>query len=255
MPELVELNEDSHRELRIREGSAVQIAANQHVINIRASELPQAVTDFPVFFTRDPNSGDFSASIVTSFEAGQNLFVADGAWNGLFVPSSMQTYPLFLMKSESNERGYTVGIDESNAALSTTEGQRLFEDGGKATLFLSDLTRRLQAGAEADVQTVYFIDALRKLELLKPVDLLVHYADDAVQTIRGLLTIDEERLKSLPAERVQELHAQGYLVLIHAVLISIFQLNGLIRRQGSKAELKPVKSVKLQVARDVSAAE
>lgn len=255
MPELVELNEEAHRDLRIREGSAVEIAANQHVINIRATELPQAVTDFPVFFTRDPNSGDFSASIVTSFEAGQNLYVTDGEWNGLFLPSSMHTYPLFLMKSEKDDRGYTVGIDEANAALSTAEGQRLFEESGKATLFLSDLTRRLQAGAEADVQTVYFIEALQKLELLKPVDLLVHYADDAVQTIRGLLTIDEERLKSLSSEQLQELHTQGYLVLIHAVLISIFQLNALIRRQASKPDLKPVKSVKLQVARDVSAAE
>ncbi|MEM7502936.1 MAG: SapC family protein [Pseudomonadota bacterium] len=255
MPELVELDEQAHRDLRIREGSAIQIAANQHVINIRASELPQAVTDFPVFFTRDPNSGDFSASIVTSFDAGQNLYVANGEWNAIFMPSSMQTYPLFLMKSPTDERGYTVGIDEANSAFSTTEGQPLFEEAGKATLFLSDMTRRLQAGAEADVQTLYFIEALQKLELLKPVDVLVHYADDAVQTIRGLLTIDEERLKSLPSERVQELYTQGYLVLIHAVLISIYQLNGLIRRQGLNAELKPVKSVKLQVARDVSASE
>ena len=119
MPELVELDEQAHRDLRIRAGSAIQIAANQHVINIRANELPQAVTDFPVFFTRDPNSGDFSASIVTSFDAGQNLSVANGEWTAIFMPSSMQTYPLFLMKSATDERGYTVGIDETNPAFST----------------------------------------------------------------------------------------------------------------------------------------
>lgn len=250
MIELVELDGEAHRDLCVAEGCAVEVAAEQHVINIRANEIAQAVSAFPVFLTRDPNSGAALISIMTSLESGGNLFVEAGEWRTSFAPSAMRTYPLFLMKSETSEKGYAVGIDEANPAFTRDGGRRLFEDSGKPTLYLDEVTKLLQAGAEADLQTRYFVDALKEMQLFKPVDLLVQYEDERVHKIQGLQTLDEERMQSFDADKLAELHKSGYLLLMHAMLMSIYQLNGLIRRQAQRDDLETVKGVKLQVARD-----
>ena len=80
--------------------------------------------------------------------------------------------------------------------------------------------------------------------------MLVQYGDDAVQTLKGLHTLDEDKLQSLPAEQLQELSKKGYLAPIYAMLVSIFQLNALIRKHNSIDSLNNVKHVKLEVARD-----
>lgn len=249
MVELVELSNEQHGDLRVDRDRAVDVASRQHVINIRANEIAQAASGFPMFFTRDPGSGAFAVSIMTSLESGGNLFVASGHWDALFAPSAMQTYPLFLVNAD-NEKGYAVGFDEANPAFSREEGERLFEESGKPSLYLDEMTKLLQAGAEADLQTRYFIDVLQQEELIKAIDLLVHYEDGQVQKIQGLHTLDEERLQAMPADRLAEMNKGGYLLPMHAMLMSIFQLNALIRRQSKRDDLRPVKAVKLQVARD-----
>ena len=250
MAELIELTSKAHRDLKVVEESVFDVAARQHVINIRANEIAHAVTGFPIFFARDPNTGAFTVSIMTSFESSTNLFIRSGSWDATFSPSAMTTYPLFLMNSETSEQGYAVGFDDQNPAFSKVSGRRLFEENGKPSLYLDEMTKALQAGAEADVQTRYFVEKLEELELFKAIDVLVSYADGKVQKIQGLNTVDEERLQAFPDDRIVELHKSGYMVPLHAMLISTFQLNALIRRQNDDPDQQPVTGVKLQVARD-----
>ena len=250
MAELTELNSEAHRDLKVVEECVFDVAARQHVINIRANEIAHAVTAFPMFFTRDPGTGAFTVSIMTSFESGANLFVQAGGWDATFSPSAMTTYPLFLVKSESTEQGYAVGFDEQSPAFSKDDGRRLFEDSGQPSLYLDEMTKALQAGAESDIQTRYFIEKLEELELFKPIDVLVSYADGKVQKIQGLHTVDEERLQEFPDDRLLELQKSGYLLPLHAMLMSTFQLNALIRRQNQSSDRELVTGVKLQVARD-----
>ena len=248
MTELVELTSEAHRDLKVAEDSVFDVAAKQHVITIRANEIAYAASGFPIFFTQDPSSGSATISIMTSFESGANLFVRSGSWDATFSPSTMSTYPLFLMKSESSAQGYAVGFNEQNPAFSKEGGRRLFEDDGKPSPYLDEMTEALQAGAEADLQTRFFLEKLEELELFKAIDILVGHEDGKVQKIQGLSTVDEERLQALPDDRVLELHKTGYLLPLHAVLMSTFQLNELIRRQNDDPDLHPVSGVKLQAA-------
>lgn len=255
MKQLVELDSETHRDCRVAEDCALRFAAAQHVMKIHASEAGQAVCSFPVFFSRSSNTGTWSLSAMTSLEHGSNLFVADGQWAATYEPVGMQTYPLFLMQSPAGENSYTVGVIGHEDVLSQDSGEALFDGNGNASIYLSKVTKLLESGIEDEIQTRLFAQRLEQLGLLKSININVQYRDGGVQTITGLHTIDEDKLQSMTPEQLEELNEKGYLLLSHAMLVSIFQLNLLIRRHNLVAGSKPVKQVKLEVARDLATAE
>ena len=89
--------------------------------------------------------------------------------------------------------------------------------------------------------------------LLKSIDLVVQYQDGTNQSITGLITIDEDKINTLSAEQLHGLNQQGYLVQIHALLISIYQLNSIIQKQNSRIDLPKVAQLKIEVAKDRAA--
>ena len=254
MSELVEVSTKQHKGLKVRANCSIEVAAKQQIIRLRVVEVGRAATNFPVFFTRGSQDGALVLSALTSFENGHNMFVKDGQWQATYQPSAMQTYPFFLMQSPSDEKNYTIGIDENNPAFSKEEGDSLFDDNGKASMQLSRAKVLLEADIQHDINTYQFAKKLQELALLKGIDLIVQYQDGASQTIAGLITIDEDKLNALSAEQLHGLNQQGYLVQIHALLISIYQLNLLILKQNSRSDLPKVAQLKIEVAKDRVAA-
>ncbi len=253
MTALVELSSSKHGRLRVVDNCALDLAAKQHVVNLRVTEIGKAVSSFPLFMTRNPQSGGWALSAMCSFEPGQNLFVERAHWTGTYLPTAMQTYPLFLMRSPTEEKSYTVGIDEQSPAFSNEQGEALFDEQGKASLYLSKATALLEADIKNDIHTYQFLSRLEELGLMKSVDVQVKYDDDAVNTIRGLHTIDEDKLQLLAAQQLEELNKNGYLLSIHAMLVSTFQLNALIKKHNQKQGPTVVVQVKLESSKDVTA--
>ncbi|MEM7283027.1 MAG: SapC family protein [Pseudomonadota bacterium] len=252
MTDLVELTSSAHGDLRILQDAKTKFAADQHVLALRANEVGQAASCFAVFFTRSQQTGDAALSAITSISPGNNLFVKDGVWTATHEPSIMQTYPFFLMRADNQEKGYTVGVDADSAALSRSEGEPLFQENGQPSMHLSKITSVLEANLEHDVQTRLFTESVEKLGLQKSVNLVVYLQNGESQTITGLRTIDEDKLKSLDAKVLQDLNAKGYLVAIHAMLLSIFQLNLLIRRYNEAGAGPTINQIKLEVARSAA---
>lgn len=252
MAELAKLGSEKHGDLRVKSECGLRIAAEQHVMGLKAPEVAKAACSFPVFLSRVQSTGDLALSAVCGLEPGTNLFVEDNKWTATYLPVMLQTYPLFLMTSQDDERGYTVGINEESDAFSTDDGEALFAEDGKPSIFLSNVTALLEAGIQDDLQTHHFLKSLDEMSLHKPIDILVQFQGGEGQTIKGLSTIDEERLQSLSAAELETLSKKGYLMLIHAMLLSIFQLNALILRQNESSAENKVAQIKLQVARDAS---
>ena len=254
MTTLTALTSEKHGDLRVIPSSRLQIAQAQHVINVKANEVALSASTFPVFITRNPSNGRLALTAVLSFEEGKNLFTRGGGWSAIFEPVVLRTYPLFLMATDSNEKGYCVGIDEASNAFSREDGERLFDDSGQPSHYHDRVFRMLEAGIADEEQTNLFLHKVDELGLIKPVDLLVTYASGEAKTIQGLITVDEDRLKTLSAEQVAELNSSGYLFTLHALLMSLSQLNRLIRLNNSDEELEEIRQAKLQVARDQGSA-
>lgn len=208
--------------------------------------MGHAVSNFPVFLTKDIQSGLWNLSAISSFDAGKNLFVDNSQWCSIFTPSSMKTFPFYLMKSPQDEKSYTMGIDEKSNAFSTSQGQAIFEKSGKASLLLSRVKASLEADIHNDIQTYQFGEKLASLQLIKSINIVVHYADGNVQTLKGLNTIDEARLQQLSNDDLASLHQFGYLLPIHAMLTSIYQLNNLIQLHNKVSGNQTISQVKLE---------
>ncbi|MFT6989673.1 MAG: hypothetical protein ACJASL_001646 [Paraglaciecola sp.] len=250
MTELVELNSKKHQELRVKPNCTIALATTQQIMKLRVTEASKAVTSFPVFFTRDQRTGGWVLSALTSLENGSNLFVKQHQWECAFQPSSMQTYPLFLMQSEQQKNNFTIGVMEQSDAFSKELGEPLFDTNGRPSLYLSRMQKLLEADIKNDIQTMKFSQKLVELNLLKSISLSIHYQDDSVQNLNGLHSINEDTLHSLSAQQLDELNKLGYLIPIHAMLISIFQLNSLVKKNNELQSLKAIKQLKIEVARD-----
>jgi len=254
MTELTELNPKNHGELKVATDSAIQVAKTHHLINIKVNEVGHAMTNFPIFMTRVSQATDWAVSAITSFEIEKNLFIKDDKWQATYMPTGMQTYPFFLMNSPQEEGQYTIGIDEANSAFSKDEGESLFESGEKASIYLSRVTSMLRGDINNEVHTYQFTKMLDEMGLIKPMDLLVQYGDGAINTLKGLHTIDEEKLQNLETESLDQLRKKGYLGPVYGMLMSIFQLNAMIRLHNDSDGAKMVAQVKLEAPKDEAAA-
>ena len=253
MSELVELSSTQHQGLKVRVNCGVEVAATQQIVKLRVNEVGRAAGNFPIFFTRRAQDGALVLSALTSFESQQNMFVKDGQWQSTYQPSAIKTFPFFLMRSKSDAKSYTIGIDEKNQVFSKEHGELLFEENGKASMQLSRAKVLLEADIQNDIHTFQFGKELEQMGLLKSIDLVVQYQDGTNQSITGLITIDEDKINALSAEQLHGLNQQGYLVQIHALLISIYQLNSIIQKQNSHIDLPKVAQLKIEVAKDRAA--
>jgi len=247
--ELVELNSKKHLNLKVLENADIVFASSLHAMNLRVIEVGTAVSSFPVFLTRSPKNGEWVIIALTSFETGKNLFAQQHKWSATYKPICMQTYPLYLMQSPNDNQRYTMGINESDTVFVENEGTSLFDEAYKATPYLHQKTKLLEADIKHDKQTYEFTQHIDKLGLIKEVYLLVHYENGSVQTIKGLHTIDEDKLQSLSSEHFYELNQKGYLSSIYALLLSIYQLNLLVNKNNANTDFLPVKNIKLEISR------
>jgi hypothetical protein len=246
----VELLSDKHRTLKLDPACKIEFAASQHLLNFRVTEVSQAICNFPVFFNKNIHSGYWNLSGIASFEMGSSLFVENGLWQAVYEPSSMQSYPFYLMNSNKGDRQYTIGIDENYHGFSDDKGEVLFESNGKASLFLSGIKTRLEADIQNDIQTFQFGQTLQELGLLKSINVIVQYKNQPQQTLTGLYTIDEDKLHSLDDSQLGDLNRRGYLTPINGLLLSISQLNGLIQKNNKRQVSMQILSVKLELSKN-----
>jgi len=245
MTELVELSNSEHGTLRVVDNAAIAFMKQQHILTVRVKEITQAISSFPVFLVKNPHTGMWNISALTSFDIGQNLFVDNNKWNAIFTPTSMQTFPFFLMNVAGENNGYTIGIAPQDQAFSTTQGQSIFEPSGKPSLLLSRVKTLLEADIKNDIQSYQFAQKLESMQLIKRINLVVQYGDGTVQTLKGMNTIDETKLQQLSNDDLGALNKQGYLMPIHAMLMSIIQLNSLIQKHNNVEHNKTISQVKL----------
>lgn len=252
MSKLVELTNTKHQDLKVKNSAAMNNASQLHMLNLRVTEVPKSIASFPVFVSKNNHDGNWALSAITSIVPGKNLFVSDGQWQALYQPTSVRTYPLYLMKSAKDEKSYTIGIVEQSEAFSQSEGEALFDESGRASLYLAELTKLIEGSVKEDIQTYQFLNKLDEMNLLKSIDLVVHYQGNEAQVLKGLHTINEDRLQTLSGEQLDTLNKMGYLAAIHGMLMSIFQLNNIVLKNNNVEGLDKVEQIRLETARDRS---
>ncbi|MEM9173127.1 MAG: SapC family protein [Pseudomonadota bacterium] len=247
MPQIVALDREKHREFKVVKNCATRFAAKQHILNVRAVEVGIAASDMPVFINKHQDTGQLLLSAMASVTPGESLFVDDQGWRAAWIPTTLQTYPVLLVNAPNTKEGYAAGIVEDSEDFSKDDGDPLFdEDGGEAP-FLKRAIELLEGDVARDMQTQQMLAKLNELDAIRPVNINVTYGNDQNQTITGLHTVDEEALKSLTGEVLEEMNSKGYLMVAHALLMSLNQVNSIVQRHNQLGDKPSIKQIQLQI--------
>jgi len=244
MAKVVALNSAHHRDLKVTPNCVVNAVKDQHIVNIRVSEISKASACMPIFLNQFEGSDDWSVSAITSLELHKNLFVADNKWSVNYVPNVMKAYPFFLVNGQK-EGEFTIGIDEESDAFNKDEGVNIFDEEGKNTQSMDAIVELLQSDIGGRVHTKKFVDTLVEFDLINSLTMRVQYEDGQVQTLTGLNSVDERKLTAMDDETFCKLRETGFLAPIYALILSVFQLNELMKRHNSKDGVKRIVQVNM----------
>lgn len=231
----VALDRVQHRTQRLKpQGVRFDRTAGMNALFIAAVEFIDAARDYPIVFIEagkgDDGQREVAPVAVLGLTQGENLMLgADGSWAARYVPALLRGYPFGLARTGDNN--YVVVIDDKAEALTTVEGDALFDDKGGPTAMLEGRRKFLEQ-LEAEAQRTRLLGrSLLELELLQPMRFDATLPDGASLTVDGFLTVDEKRFAELPADKLVALHKSGVLALIHAHQFSLQLMRALVERR------------------------
>lgn len=229
MNRLVALNSAAHRQLRVDQAQVFAQASQLNMLPVVLGEFLKLCVQYPILLTKNGATGRFTCIALFGFEKHENLFWSQNRWDALYVPLHVTRQPFFLGGADQEK---VVCIDTSHAAVSQTHGEAIFDEHGAETAYLQQVKQMLAALLDGEGRTDRFVRKLLALELIRPMRLEIEFADHSKQRVEGLYTIDEARLKALPAATIAELHALDDLAPIYTMLASLGHIYSLVQRKN-----------------------
>lgn len=228
---LAVLHRETHGHLRLnRKHTDFSFVRDAVTVAVTAGELPAACMEYPCVMAKQPD-GRWSLLAVTGLQAGHNLFVGrDGAWLGNYLPVTLATWPFRLVREEGQKGQFLVAVQ--TAALSSGEGDPLFDGQGQETPWLLERLRQLTETDAGLQDTSLQLAALSEAGVLSERSFQAVLADGKDVELHGFLSVDEARLQNLPPETVHQLHVSGALALAYLHLLSLRRFRHLVVRAG-----------------------
>jgi hypothetical protein len=134
------------------------------------------------------------------------------------------------LPSEDSEE-VVVLMDEDSELINSIEGDALFDDDGNESELLKTKAKAVVSFIEEANLTRAFLKMLVEMDLITKQDLTVNLGENATQQINGIYLVDEKKLNELSDEAFSKLRKNGGLPAIYAHLLSIRQINRIIRKK------------------------
>jgi len=239
MAHLVAIEPAHHQQLYVLPEQVDVHAAGQNLIPVVPAELTHVATQLPLVLAKNGETGQFVLAALTGFAPNENLLLQQGRWQGLYLPLQIQRQPFFVGKATPDADDYVVCIDMDSPATGQNQplpagAELLFLADGSETEFYRQAKQRLVQLLQGEQQRDALIEVLLQCQLLQPMSLDITFADQSTTRLNGLYSIDADKLAALAPEQVVQLHQQGHLAAIYAILGSAAQIYGLIARKNQQ---------------------
>jgi hypothetical protein len=239
MAHLVAIEPARHQHLYVLPEQVDVHAAGQNLIPVVPAELTHVATQLPLVLAKNGQTGQFVLAALTGFAPNENLLMQQGRWQGLYLPLQIQRQPFFVGKATPDADDYVVCIDMESPATGQNQplpagAELLFLADGRETDFYRQAKQRLVQLLQGEQQRDALIEMLLQYQLLQPMSLDITFADQSTTRLNGLYSIDSDKLAALMPEQVVQLHQQGHLAAIYAILGSAAQIYGLIARKNQQ---------------------
>lgn len=236
MAKLVALNSRSHLNIRVDTSRIEEVGADLNMVPVYVSEFLKLVVHYPILFSKNFETGQFVCIALLGFEEGQNLFWQNAKWHSIYTPLSITRHPFFVSENDASNADYIVCIDMDNHAVNETHGERLFENNGKATHFLELAQSSLIELVKGEKQTAELIEVLLTLELMLPLSLEITFNNGDNKNIKGLYSVDEDKLANLSSDGFETLRNSGFIQAVYTQVASLGQIYALINNQNLRNE-------------------
>ncbi|MES2605655.1 MAG: SapC family protein [Pseudomonadota bacterium] len=244
-PNIETVSHAKHAKLRLKPNADWGHAKGTHLAGITLSELSATAGNFPIVFIRTPDNKNYHPVAMLGLRPGENHYYNADGWDSTYVPLMIQRHPFLIGFDDSkpeDSRELTACVNRNSPFLSENadEGIALFkEDGGETDLLLT-VHRLLKDIFDSERLTEQFTTKLMELDLFSPFELILQPQNAEPRKVTGMYTINENKMRALTPEQVQELHKLDFLPPAYIMMGSLYQLNTLLKLRNKKSEEKIV---------------
>lgn len=236
MANFTPLKKDKHQNVKVDNSRNLKQLAQQHILSTTVPEFSSLAASFPLFYIKEGEQ--FRSVAMLGFETGQNFYFYEDRMNSLSIPQATAVLPFALGFDDEKENTLTVCLDLDSEFVGEDKELPLFDESGEDSTILKNMKEALGKVYQAEIQSENFAAELVKHDLLKEYELLVNYKDGSKKRIVGIHNIDDQKLAALSDEVVLDFYKRGLFVPIHAMLISLSQVNRLVQLANHHSDIK-----------------
>lgn len=236
------LNNVAHKDLRVITRFGREFGDDVGMVPAFPSEYAELQREYPIFFRKDRDSGQWQSVALLGFEQRENLFLQDDRWNAAYLPGAAAKGPFLIGFQEQRgddgalRREPVIHVDLDHPRVSLEEGERVFLPQGGHSPYLEHIVtvlRGIRDGVEGGAAMFAAYDALG---LIQPVRVDVKLDDAHNVNLAGLYGIDRERLAALDAPSLHRLHQAGYLEGAYLLLASLHNVRRLMAEKQRRLQ-------------------
>ncbi|MCY3690041.1 MAG: SapC family protein [Gammaproteobacteria bacterium] len=243
MSKLVPISQKTHAGLRWSRPTSFRFTASDHLMPLGMKEMQKAAMGLPAGFIKLEDK--YLLIAIQGLCNGENLVIEDsGNWLAAHLPDAYQGWPFRMARIDKDR--YQVCIQEESELVCDAEDvpaeakgwRRFFDEEGNLEPMLADLVNKMRQHAADLVAAERATAKLAELELIKEWEITAGEEESPVQ-VRGLYTVDQERLAQLDGESLAAMRDCGALYLTYVQLLSGHHMPALVeiaRRRWKKTE-------------------
>jgi hypothetical protein len=246
MPKHVMLNNIAHKDLRVITRRAAEFGDNVGTVMAVPTEFAELQREYPIFFRKDANTGEYISVALLGFSKDENLFLDERGWNATYLPALIARGPFLIGFQERQEGGElrkdpVIHLDLEDPRVSTTEGEPVFLPQGGNSRYLDHVAAILNGINLGLTVSKAMFAAFTAADLIEPLKLEVKINSEEQYNVLGLHTISQQKLATLDAETLHKLHREGFLHCAFLVANSLPNVQRLIdmksRRRARQAAM------------------
>jgi hypothetical protein len=235
------LNNVDHKDVRVRTSRSAELGDSVWYALTFPHEFRNVQRHYPIFFTKNPENGQFQAVAMFGFEKGENLFLDESGWDAMYVPLSIVRQPFLVGFQHQQEEGgvntqTVISIDMDSPRISKDEGEPLFLEHGGSSEYLEQMNSVLDLVNQGFQRNQAFVDMMLGMDLLESFVLDVELNDGSSHRLTGFYTINEDSLSRLTGDDLVILNNNGYLEAVYMVVASMSNIPELVERRNRKLE-------------------
>ncbi len=243
----VMLNNIQHKNLRVITRAGAQFGDDVGMVMTFPTEFADVQRDYPIFFRKDPNTGEYSCLALLGLSKDENLYLEGDRWDAGYVPGVIARGPFLIGFQERNEGGElrrepVVHVDLDHPRVSETEGEPVFLEHGGNSRYLDRVATILQGINNGLEMSKAMFAAFTSLDLIEPLKLEIKLDHESQYDLLGLHVISQQKLRDLSADDLHKLHRSGLLQGAYLQMASMNNVARLVERKQRRKQLQAAKA-------------